>query len=191
MSGMQLRFKYKAGQNFVQTAFSHQPNAKKGLRWNTALSSKKHQDLNSGSPPTGAIGAARAGSTGGHKTHKTCSVLYYPAATFDINTLQIDTFCYTHALFSSTPFEQKHPKNHHRQQQQQQQQTQQHHHHQHHRPMIAILPLHRRLDAAGTYESLRKTTNIPRFPKDASVPRFAYLRCKGTKVSQRCQHAAC
>ena len=44
---------------------------KKGLRWNTALSSEKHQDPNSGSPPTGAIGAARAGSTGGHKT---CSV---------------------------------------------------------------------------------------------------------------------
>ena len=44
---------------------------KKGLRWNTALSSEKHQDLNSGSPPTGAIGAARAGSTGGRKT---CSI---------------------------------------------------------------------------------------------------------------------
>ena len=44
---------------------------KEGLRWNTALSSEKHQDPNSGSPPTGAIGAARAGSTGGHKT---CSV---------------------------------------------------------------------------------------------------------------------
>ena len=44
---------------------------KKGLRWNTAPLSEKHQDLNSGSFPTGAIGAARTGSTGGHKT---CSV---------------------------------------------------------------------------------------------------------------------
>ncbi len=44
---------------------------KRGLRWSTTSSSKKHEDLSSGLFPTGAIGAARAGSSGGRKT---CSV---------------------------------------------------------------------------------------------------------------------
>ena len=42
--------------------------SKKGLRWNTASLSVKHQELTKGLFPTGATGAARAGSSGGHKT---------------------------------------------------------------------------------------------------------------------------